>query len=285
MIRKILLRFVVPLAVIGVVVWLSIRPTNERNWAEELSVLPQAHFEGDRVTIEGVRNFHWRSLDDYDARWETRSYDLTQLESLWFCLSVFAPDGWRGPAHTLLSFGFSDGRYLAVSVEARKEQGESYSVWKGMAKRFELMYVIGDERDLIANRAALRPDSVQLYPVRATPEAIRGILRDILGAANRLHERPEFYHTIFANCTTRLRDHVNDIVPGLIPASWKVLLPGYSDDLLEGLDLIDDHGLPLEEARRAFDIKKVATEAKDDPEFSRRIREAIVVPDDTLTPR
>ena len=251
--------------------WWSIRPSNDRSWATGLDVLPSIRFEGDRVTIEGVRNFDWRSLDDFDVRYDTRSYDLGQVRTLWFCLSIFDPEGWRGPAHSLLSFGFDDGRYLAISVEARKEVGESYSVYKGMAKRFELMYVIGDERDLIANRAVLRPDAVSLYPIEASPDAIRGILRSMLTAAQRLHAEPEFYDTLSNNCTTRLRDHVNEVVPGRIPASWKVVLPGYSDELLEKLGLIDSE-LGLEQARAGFDIKAAAIAAAGSEDFSARIR-------------
>ena len=275
--RAILAPTFVVLAALGA--WSSVRPSNDREWTVGLDVLPYATFDGDVATIEGVRNFRWRSLEDFDPRYETRTYDLSRVTSLWYCLSVFDPDGWRGPAHSLLSFGFDDGRYLAVSVEARKEPGEDYSVYRGMAKRFELMYVIGDERDLIANRAALRPDSVNLYPIRATPEAIAAILRDILEAANRLHERPEFYHTITNNCTTRLRDHVNAVVPGLVPAGWRVVLPGYSDELLERLDLIAAD-LTLEEARVAFDIKATATAAVGEAAFSARIRTGLLVDHD-----
>ena len=262
---------VIPLGLVLGAGWMQIEPSSDRDWAPGLDIMPRTAFDGDLATIDGVRNFHWRTLDDFDVRYETRTVDLSTVDSLWFCLSIFDPQGWRGPAHSLLSFGFEDGTYLAVSVEARKERGESYSVWKGLAKRFELAYVIGDERDLIANRAALRPDSVELYPIRADRHVIAAILRDVLESANRLHERPEFYDTVRNNCTTRLRDHVERVVPGTIPASWKVVLPGYADELLESLHLIDSD-LPLDEERRTFDVKQVATEFHDASDFSRKIR-------------
>ena len=256
--------------------WCSIRPSSDRDWVRGLHVLPKITFAGDIATIDGVRNIQWRSLDDFDLRYEIRSYDLASVESLWFCLSIFNPDGWRGPAHSLLSFGFADGRYLAISVEARREMGERYSIYRGLLKRFELMYVIGDEADLIASRAALRPDSVRLYPIAANPATIRLILRDMLEATNALHDRPEFYNTLTNNCTTRLRDHVNDVVPGRIPHSWKVILPGYADELLERLGLIDAK-LTLDHARRAFEIKAEAIDAFGSPDFSTRIRAGLPV--------
>jgi len=249
-------------------------PSNDRDWMVGFERLPEVTFDGDLVTIDGVRDYRWRSLDDVDVAYDTRAYDLSTVTSMWFCLSVFNPDGWQGPAHSLLSFGFADGRYLAISVEARKEVGESYSVWKGMARRFELMYVIGDERDLVLNRAVLRPDQVYLYPIDAPPDAIREILRDMLEGADRLREHPEFYDTLFNNCTTRLRDHVNAVVPGTIPATWEVQLPGYSDELLTSLGLIEGD-LTVEEARARYDIKTAAREAADHPDFSRVLRERV----------
>jgi hypothetical protein len=50
--------------------------------------------------------------------------------------------------------GFGDDRYLCLSVEARKEVGERYSVLLSFFCRFELIYVIGDERDLVRLRTA-----------------------------------------------------------------------------------------------------------------------------------
>ena len=60
----------------------------------------------------------------------------------------------RGPAHAFVSFGFDDGGYVAISVEARREAGETYSPARGLMKQFEIMYVVGDERDLIGLRVA-----------------------------------------------------------------------------------------------------------------------------------
>jgi len=61
-----------------------------------------------------------------------------------------------GAAHTFVSFGFKSGDFLAISIEIRKEKGESFSAWRGLLKRYELMYVIADERDVIKLRAAIK---------------------------------------------------------------------------------------------------------------------------------
>ena len=47
---------------------------------------------------------------------------------------------------------------MAVSVEIRKEKGESFSPWRGLLREYELMYVVGDERDVIRLRTNYRRD-------------------------------------------------------------------------------------------------------------------------------
>jgi hypothetical protein len=176
-----------------------------------------------------------------------------------------------GPAHTMVSFGFRDGRYLAISVEIRKEAGEQFSPLRGLFKQYELMYVVADERDVIKLRSNHRRDDVYLYPVRTTAERRRRMLVEMLERANGLAESPEFYNTLFSTCTTNIVRHVNTIAPRRVPLSYKVLLPAYSDELAFDLGLIDTD-LPLAEARRRFHINERALRFGDAPDFSRRIR-------------
>jgi hypothetical protein len=257
-----------------VLVRAAIRPSHDRDWKPEHARIPRAAFDASRVTVENVRDFRWTGPDRAEERWDTRTYDLDSLRTVWLVLSVFDPED-PGPAHSALSFGFAGDEYLCVSVEARKEVGEGYSIWKGMARRYELIYVLGDERDLVRTRAVDRADEVFLFPIRTTPDKARALLRDILDTANRLAERPRFYDTLTENCTTVLRDHVNRVTPGRIPPSWRVLLPGYSDVLLRQLDLLDDDA-DLAVVRERYRINDRARAAADAPDFSVRIRD---VPD------
>ncbi|MCI0435281.1 MAG: DUF4105 domain-containing protein [Gemmatimonadetes bacterium] len=133
--------------------WSRIRPSHDRVWVPEQARLASARIDGSSLLIvDNVRNFDW-STDPPRERWERRGCDLDRLESAWYVLTPFAED-WRGPAHAFLSFGFDDGEFLAISVEARKEVGESHAIWKGLLKRFEIACIVGDERDLIGARRA-----------------------------------------------------------------------------------------------------------------------------------
>jgi len=163
---------------------------------------------------------------------------------------------------------------VAISAEIRKEKGESFSPWKGLLRQYELTYVIGDERDLIRLRTNYRRDPVYLYPVRASRERVRQMFLHMLGRANHLRSHPEFYNTLTNTCTTNIVRHVNELVPGRVhPWSYKVLFPGYADELAYELDLLDTD-LPFPEARRRFriddDAQKVGIE-----DFSRAIRRGL----------
>ena len=233
----------------------AVRPSNDRDWSPDQARLPTAAFDGDRVTVRNVRNAHYRSVDDFDVHWETREYALSELESAWFVVEPFAD--WRGPAHTFLSFGFRDGRHLAVSAEVRRQRGEHFSALKGLLRRYELMIVIGDERDLIGLRALHRRDDVFLYRLKANPEQAQALFAHLMAKANRLATEPAFYNTISANCTTTITDAVELLRPGTVPLSWRTWLPGYSDDLAFDLGLIDTD-LPRATFREAHRINALA---------------------------
>jgi hypothetical protein len=260
-------------AVLALAAWsyFGPRPSADREWAEEHRVAPEFLVEGDALTVRSVRNFRWRSESEYDASWEKRSYDLSELRGVWYILTPFST-AWRGPAHALVSFQFGEDEFLAVSVEARREVGERYGLLKGMLRRFEIIYVAGDERDLVGVRAIHRGDSVFTYPARASAEGARALLLDMADEANRLRTEPVFYHTVSENCTTRLLDHVNRVAPVPIRWSWQILLPGYSDALAHRLGILDTD-LPLDEARQRWYANDRSREWRDAEDFSVRIRE------------
>ncbi|RIX71539.1 Lnb N-terminal periplasmic domain-containing protein, partial [Acidovorax cavernicola] len=179
--------------------WAAITPSNDRVWAADVARTLRAERQGSQVLLHNVRNFDWRSDDDYTARWETRRYDLDRLRSVDMVLSY-----WMGPAiaHTLVSFGFDDGRQLVFSVEVRKERHEQYSALAGFFKRYELALVAADERDILGVRARVRDEDVYLYRVHMSEPAMRALFERYLDESDALRATPRFYQTLTANCTT-----------------------------------------------------------------------------------
>lgn len=253
------------------VAFAATRPSHEREWAAAQAILPEIAFIGDSVHVRNLRDYRYGADGSATPGYRSESYDLSLVEKVWFVLVPF-DEGWRGPAHAFLTFAFRDGRHLSVSIEARREEGEEYAVWKGLLRRYELMYVIGTEEDLIGLRTVVWNDPTYLYPVRASPEQASSLLAGLLRRAQQVHESPEFYNTIGNNCTTNLVDQINLIATRKIRFGREILLPGYSDELAHRMGLLDTE-LPLEEARLRFRINERARLSYASPEFSRRIRE------------
>jgi hypothetical protein len=249
---------------------ITVRPSLTRDWTSDQAVLARAEISSTTVAITNIRNNIYRTTKDYDVQYYDKTFILDELESVWYMVEPFSGHG-AGAAHTLLSFGFKDGSYVAISVEIRKEKGESFSPVKGILRQYELVYVVADERDVIKLRSNYRKDDVFLYPVKTSKENMRTLFVSMLERANKLATEPEFYNTLTSTCTTNLVSHVNDIVPGRVPLSYKVLMPAYSDELARDIGLIDNT-LSIEELRAKYRINDRAMEYADDPHFSEKIR-------------
>lgn len=250
--------------------WHRIRPSNARRWADEVAELLHGEVDGDTVTLTHVRNFSWRSVSDYDARWETRRYALSGLRSVDVLLSH-----WMGPAiaHTLVSFGFDDGRYLAFSIEIRKERGEAYSALGGFFKQFEAILVAADERDIVRLRSNVRGEDVYLYRLQMPAPAMRSLFLAYLAEADALRRRPRWYHTAIGNCTTIVFEMARRIVGGL-PLDYRLLLSGYLPEYLHRVGALTP-GVDLATLRRAARIAARAQAADAASDFSARIRRGV----------
>ncbi len=267
---KIIISIVVFLLLIHVVMVIFIRPSLSRNWTEDQKILARTEFKEDEVSITNIRNISYHTTSDYEVGYYDKTFDLNKLESVWFMVEPFSGHGF-GAAHTLLSFGFEDGDYVAISVEIRKEIGESFSALKGLFRQYELVYVVADEQDVIKLRSNYRKDKVFLYPVITSKENIRKLFVSMLTRANKLSTEPEFYNTFTNTCTTNIVSHVNEITKDRIPFSYKVLMPAYSDELAQKLGIIDNN-ITLEELRAKYLINESAEKYSDDPNWSNLIR-------------
>lgn len=247
----------------------GIAPSNVRDWSPDQAKLPTVEFNRDKITFHNVRYCNYLTADNYVTHYEDRTYDLGGVQSVDFIVVPFP--NMPAMAHTMLSFGFDNGEYLAVSVEIRRENGESYDPARGMANGYEIMYVAGDERDLIKLRTHHRLDEVYVYRTRATPEQARAMLLSVAARMNHLAKEPEFYNTLLNNCTTNIIEHINTIQPGIVPLDARMLLPGFSARMAYDLGLLVDYGGFEETTRRAL-INSKAYQASDE-NFSQAIRQ------------
>ncbi len=250
--------------------WRSLKPSNERQWADDVAHTSHGEVRGDEVTLHNVRNFRWRSNTDYEQRWETRRYDLRQLRSVDMITSYWSS---RAIAHLLFSFGFADGQQVVFSVEIRRERGEVYNEIGGFFKEFELSVIAADERDIIAVRTNVRGEDDYLYRLRLPPADIRSLFLAYLEQTNRLVSVPRFYNTVTVNCTTLVYGMLKHIV-GALPLSYRVLLSGYLPEYVYALGGLDGR-YTLAELRELGRITARAQRAGDRAGFSAAIREGI----------
>jgi hypothetical protein len=257
--------------------WSTIPPRNDRVWADDVAHLMSGQVQGSHVTLHNVRNFTWRAEDDYDARWETREYDLDHLVSADAVLSY-----WSGEAiaHAMLSFGFDDGRHVVFSMEIRREKGEAFSEVGGFFKQFELVLIAADERDIIRVRTNVRGEDDYLFPLRMPPDAMRSLFVSYVDAANHLVDRPRFYNTVTSNCTTIVYRMARRIDSGL-PMDIRLLLTGYLPEYLMDNGALDRR-MPVDEWRRLGRITDRARASGPADDFSAVIRQGVppaVVPE------
>jgi hypothetical protein len=175
--------------------------------------------------------------------------------------------------HTMMSFDFGGGDVLCVSIETRPEEHEAYSVLASCFKQYELIYVAGDERDLVRSRTNLRDEALYLYHIDTTPEAMRRVFLRYCKRMNDLKAHPEWYYILTRNCTTDIprRDGESRWT---LPESWTVLLNGFVDRYLYTEGSLDRR-LPLVELRKIGHIDTRAQNSDKDPEFSHLIRMGI----------
>ena len=253
---------------LGVVAWwIAIPPSHHRNWRQEVAVMPRAVIDSDHVHLTGVRNFDYRTRNDFTVRYEERDIQLSHLNGLDFYISYFT----EGPVgHTFVSFTFDNAPPLSISIETRPEVGEGFAPIASLFKQFELIYVVGSERDLVGVRTNHRREPVYLYHLNTSADDARRLLLIYLARINELADRPEFYHLLTNSCTINIVRYANaagrqgrfDI---------RHLLNGLVDSYLYHSGRVDTT-LPFEELRRRSLINNAAEAADGGPDFSERIR-------------
>ena len=246
--------------------WLRITPSNDRDWEPEYARLASVARDGDRLTVRNVRDFARRSETDFTPAYYDATYDLQALESADLVSSYWTGDA---IAHVFVSFGFRDGRHLAVSVETRRERGEAYSTLAGFFRQYELIYVVADERDLIGLRTDIRRERVYLYRLQLSPDVVRRLFLSYVERITGLATRPEFYNTLTNNCTTSILGRANAVSPA-IAYSWRILASGHAAEYAYELGLLDSR-LPFAELRQRSRIQRPA-HAEIGPDFSAQVR-------------
>jgi len=251
--------------------WFSLQPSNFRNWQPDVASMPSADINRNLETIHNIRNCDYVTETKFTCKWETKTVDVSSIRGVDLFLTH-----WGSPyiAHAIVSYRFADGSYLATSIEARKEVGESYSAIRGFFRQYELIYLIAEERDVVRLRTNYRKDEmVSLYRTKTTPRDAQALFRQYLLWVNDVHDKPKWYNALTSNCTTGLTSYLSRTeVGGVSSWDWRTIFNGRGDEMLYQLGDLETDGLSFPDLQRRALINPMAQQNDKAPDFSDRIR-------------
>ena len=246
------------------------KPNLEREWWSDCAEHGFAKVRENLVSIRNIRDFKWRTTKDHDISWIEKTFDINKIKDAWFIIDHFHRI--KGLAHTMLSFEFEDEETVTFSFESRREKGAKYSPWLGMWRAFELYLLVATEEDALYLRTNVRKHKVHMFRVEADKEDNKALFLQLCKRLNQLGDRPEWYHTLSASCTTTIVSQVNAVSTNKIPFNWRAFLPGHAARAAFRYKLIQDWG----GYSKTLEISEVAENARKwdgQTPFSQYIRE------------
>ncbi|MCP1220960.1 DUF4105 domain-containing protein [Acetobacter orientalis] len=218
--------------------YLTDPPHNDRDWAKEYAVTADATLTNRVAHVTNVRNITYRTTEEYTPHYYTADYALDDLTSLDLVTSYWAGEN---IAHVFLSFGFKDGRHLAMSIETRRQKRFDYSAIAGFFHHYETFYVTADERDLIGVRTDIRKERVYLYNLALSAQSRERLFVSYLQEIHKLNSHPAWYNTLTDNCTTGILTRAQAKLRYRL--DWRVLLSGHTAALAYDLGLLNTNGM------------------------------------------
>lgn len=164
--------------------------------------------------------------------------DVKNIIRAWLLLEPFTRSD--AIAHPYFIFERADGSTLCFTIEGKRPNGSGFSGLKGLMNEYELGYVWMTEKDCLTMPLTHGAKALYLYPLTLSKEKAQALCVEFLKDTHTLFQTPEFYNTLFNNCTGRFALALRRAgVPAPFDLSW--YLPGYIDTYLKRIGLIAEN--------------------------------------------
>ena len=248
-----------------------------RPWRKTHQLLASSVIENGEVKIYNIRDFRYPSGDENnpEVRFINKTFPINTIESTWLSCITFRPRF----AHLIVSFGISDGTYIAISVEIRYKENDPYILWKTFTPHYWLSYVIATEEDVLRLRTDVRKNElVYTYRLALSPEESQNLFLDMIKRAEKVnHHSPERFNSAYNSCTSNTISHISQASKRKLPFHFSHYFTSSLDRYLAKEGFFEIKGKLSEESREKHFINEVAknipTEAKN---FSAQIRRAFI---------
>lgn len=213
-------------------------PSLSRTWDEDVSILAGVEISNDAaITLTQIRDWSYEISSITSKEYFDASFNPKDIVAMWMYEQPLDTPGLI--AHTFLVFEFDKsydrGRYLGLSVETRREQGEEYSIIGGALRSFEITHIWATEKDLVTRRVQYLDYPLTRYRLEIPAEYRSQIFSKFAKETKSLASVPHWYNTASNNCTSSLIKYVNESEPGAIPFHYSYVLTGKVDEYLEQL--------------------------------------------------
>ena len=152
--------------------------------------------------LRNVRDFRYRSEKDFDVRYRTITVTPEQISSIDAVFSHW--DDMEGIAHSMIGLNFGDDTTIVISLETRLPEGAEQNAIDGLYRRYELAMLAGTPGDCYGLRTDHRGETLYIYRLNMDRRLMLDTVLSIFERAAALQRNPQFYNSLYRNCTTGL---------------------------------------------------------------------------------
>ena len=188
-----------------------------------------------KYELLNVRDFVYRSETDFDVQYRTMTVDPEQISSIDAVFSHW--DNMEEIAHSMLGMNFADGETVVISLETRLPEGADQNGIDGLYRRYGLAMLAGTPDDFYGLRVDHRGETLYVYRLNMDHGELYDTVISVLERAAELQRNPQFYNSLYRNCTTGLLP----MLPGAVDRTSgdiRVLLNGRAVQLLFEKDMV-----------------------------------------------